>query len=90
MSKDNAGPLYHAYTVVKREGADDWWCNIGAAFSHADGKGLNLVLQALPLDGKIVLRPPKAEAEEHTERGTERNEPDSRFRSGSRQRTQRR
>lgn len=59
MAKDNSVPIYQAYTVIKREGQDDWWCNIGAAFSHADGNGLNLMLQALPLDGKIVLRPPK-------------------------------
>jgi hypothetical protein len=59
MTKDNSLPIYQAYTVIKREGQDDWWCNIGAAFSHADGNGLNLMLQALPLDGKIVLRPPK-------------------------------
>jgi hypothetical protein len=56
MSKDAAGPAYHAYTVVKREGADDRWCNIGAAFPHSDENGFNLVLQALPLDGKIRKR----------------------------------
>jgi len=53
------GPTYQAYTVIKREGQDDFWLNVGAAFEHADGKGLNIILQALPIDGKIVLRPPK-------------------------------
>ena len=33
----------------------------GAAFQHQDGDGFNIVLQALPIDGKIVLRPPKGE-----------------------------
>jgi hypothetical protein len=28
---------------------------------HQDGDGYNVILQALPLDGKIVLRPPKAD-----------------------------
>jgi len=52
-------PAYQAYTVVKREGQDDYWLNIGAAFPHQDGDGFNVMLQALPLGGKIVLRPPK-------------------------------
>ena len=49
-----------AYTVVKRENQDDFWLDIGAAFMHQDGEGFNVVLQALPINGKIVLRPPKA------------------------------
>jgi hypothetical protein len=57
-------PTYQAYTVVKREGQDDFWLNIGAAFMHQDGEGFNVVLQALPFNGKIVLRPPKAEAKD--------------------------
>jgi hypothetical protein len=62
-------PTYQAYTVVKREGQDDFWLNIGAAFMHQDGDGFNLMLQALPINGKIVLRPPKRESETH-ETGT--------------------
>jgi hypothetical protein len=52
-------PSYTAYTVIKREGQDDFWIAIGAAFSHQDGDGYNVVLQALPLDGRVVLRLPK-------------------------------
>jgi hypothetical protein len=57
-------PSYQAYTVVKREGQDDYWLNIGAAFMHQDGDGYNVVLQALPINGKIVLRLPKAQSDE--------------------------
>ena len=61
-------PTYQAYTVVKRQGKegaqDDYWLNIGAAFMHQDGEGFNIVLQALPINGKIVLRPPKADAKD--------------------------
>jgi hypothetical protein len=60
-------PSYQAYTVVKREGQDDFWLNIGAAFMHQDGDGFNVMLQALPVNGKIVLRPPKAQTEETTQ-----------------------
>jgi len=56
-------PTYQAYTVVKREGQDDFWLNIGAAFMHQDGEGFNIVLQALPLNGKVVLRLPKTQDE---------------------------
>ena len=51
---------------IKRDGQDDFWLAIGAAFPHQIGDGFNVVLQALPIpngDGqcKIVLRPPKAD-----------------------------
>jgi hypothetical protein len=60
-------PSYTAYTVHKREGKDDFWLAIGAAFMHEDGDGYNIVLQALPIDGKVVLRLPKAQNEKPTE-----------------------
>jgi hypothetical protein len=49
-------PTHRAYSVIKREGQDDFWLNLGLVFDHKDGKGFNIVLQALPLDGKIVCR----------------------------------
>ena len=57
-------PNYKCYTVIEREGAEPFWLPIGAAFMHQDGDGYNIVLQALPIDGKIVLRLPKDEAPE--------------------------
>lgn len=51
-------PLYRAYTVIERENsASPFWLNIGSAFAHKDGKGFNIILQALPINtGKVVLR----------------------------------
>jgi len=49
-------PLLRAYTVIERENQAPFWLTIGVAFLHKDDKGLNVILQALPLDGKIVLR----------------------------------
>jgi hypothetical protein len=49
-------PTHRAYSVIKREGQDDYWLNLGLAFPHKDGKGLNIMLQAIPLDGKVVCR----------------------------------
>lgn len=57
-------PAYRAYTVVKREGKDDYWLNLGVAFEHEDHEGFNILLQALPIDGKLVLRTYKDEEPE--------------------------
>ena len=51
-----AKPAYRAYSVIKRDGKEDFWLNLGVAFPHDDGEGFNILLQALPLDAKIVLR----------------------------------
>jgi len=64
-----AKPAYRAYTVIKREGKDDYWLNLGVAFPHDDGEGFNLLLQALPIDGKIVLRTYREEEEEPKAKG---------------------
>ena len=53
----NAKPAYLVYAVQDRGDSDeDFWTNVGAAFSHADKKGFNIVLRALPLDGRLVVR----------------------------------
>jgi hypothetical protein len=49
-------PTHRAYSVIKREGQDDYWLNLGLAFPHKDGKGFNIILQAIPFDAKIVIR----------------------------------
>lgn len=54
--KQPAAATHRAYSVIRREGQDDYWLNIGLMFPHKDGSGFNLILQAFPLDGKIVCR----------------------------------
>jgi hypothetical protein len=49
-------PTHRAYSVIKREGQDDYWLNLGLAFPHKDGKGFNIILQAIPFDAKIIIR----------------------------------
>ncbi len=68
----NQQPSYRAYTVIKREGQNDFWVPIGAAFQHQDGDGFTVMLQALPLDGRVVLRLPKGD-EQITETGPARD-----------------
>jgi hypothetical protein len=55
-NRDVKQPTHRAYSVIKREGQDDFWLNLGLVFPHKDGEGFNIMLQALPLDGKIVCR----------------------------------
>ena len=67
--KEPRQPTHRAYSVIKREGQDDFWLNIGLVFPHKDNGGFNIMLQAFPLDGKIVCRE-IAEGEEPTENVT--------------------
>jgi hypothetical protein len=55
-SRQPNAPTHRAYSVIKRDGQDDYWLNLGLAFPHKDGGGFNIILQAFPLDGKIVCR----------------------------------
>ena len=60
-------PTYIAYHVQEaaKEGGKERWVELGAFFSHRDGSGGNLVLDALPINfsGKIVLRAPSQKSE---------------------------
>lgn len=38
------------------------WNPIGVAFAHRDGHGFDVALDAMPLDGRIVLRRAKPKA----------------------------
>ena len=62
-----SAPTHRAYTVIKREGKEDYWLNLGIVFAHEDGEGFNILLQALPTDAKLVLRRYKEKEEEQKE-----------------------
>lgn len=53
-------PSHKCYVVddTKDDAENDkgWWTRVGSAWPHKDGKGLNVVLQAAPLNGRLVLR----------------------------------
>ncbi|EMS96068.1 hypothetical protein H009_19507 [Agrobacterium tumefaciens str. Cherry 2E-2-2] len=67
MSTPTTIPTHHVF-VVDGEGTNAFWTKIGAAWRHADGKGFNMTLNAIPLDGRVVVRSVKA-AEERTGKG---------------------
>lgn len=52
------------YTVREyaRDGSgtkDEFWTRIGACFPNQKDEGFTIRLDALPLDGKLVVRPPR-------------------------------
>ena len=52
-------PTHIAYAVrnFEKDGKQDSdWLRIGAAWSHKDGKGFDVNLDALPVGGRVVLR----------------------------------
>ena len=58
-TNENTGskaPTHIAYQVRDREGKKGFWTRIGSAWPHADGKGFNIQLEVVPLDGRITLR----------------------------------
>jgi hypothetical protein len=50
-------PTHIVYQVLDREGDKSAiWTRIGAAWPHNDGKGFNITLTALPVDGRLSVR----------------------------------
>lgn len=54
-SKSKA-PTHTAYQVRDSKGSKGFWTRIGSAWPHQDGKGFNIQLDAVPLDGRIIIR----------------------------------
>lgn len=50
-------PSHIVYAVRERnDGQKSFWTRIGAAWAHGDGKGFNVQLEVVPLDGRVTLR----------------------------------
>jgi hypothetical protein len=58
--KKKARAVRHVFTVVDRSGKS-FWIRIGAAFENYDGSE-TVLLDALPLNGKMQIRIPVAKA----------------------------
>ena len=68
MSKETTKnqPAFIVFGVQERErGQKPIWTRLGVVFKHKEGEGMNLTVQALPLnfDGRLVLMPPKDDAD---------------------------
>ena len=61
MSEEQANsagkrPDYLAYTVRETRDGKGNWNKIGAAWGHKDDQGLDIQLDAVPVDGRVTLR----------------------------------
>jgi hypothetical protein len=54
----------HTAFVIEGEGDKASWTEIGALWPHEDGNGFNLVLRALPMNGRVVIRQRKGNGEQ--------------------------
>lgn len=61
-------PSFGAYQVNEGKDGESYFNRVGAAFAHKDGKGHTIQLDALPLDGRIVLRTPQDRVKETREK----------------------
>ncbi len=61
-TQPSSRPTHRVYAVTKGKGDKSFWNEIGAAWAHQDGKGFNVKLDYLPINGaEIVIREPRAE-----------------------------
>src|SRR5208337_4218143 len=51
---ENQRPTHKVF-VVEGEGDDAFWTRVGSAWRHKDEQGYNVVLSALPINGRLVL-----------------------------------
>jgi hypothetical protein len=69
-------PSHKAFAVEDRgegEDKDAFWTRIGSVFEHSDKKGFNIVLSALPTNGRIVIREfSEEDAAEEEKKGAKR------------------
>lgn len=45
-----------AYTVKESPDGNEYWNRIGALWKHRDGQGGELILDSVPVNGRITLR----------------------------------
>ena len=41
--RETRQPTHRVYSVIKRDGQDDYWLNIGLVFPHNDGGGFAIM-----------------------------------------------
>lgn len=56
---------FDVVTVIERDRGRTYFRKIGVAFAAKDGDGYNISLDALPLNGTLLLRAPKEGANDN-------------------------
>ena len=69
MPQDTAtsrAPSHTVFTIVDTGGEKSRWLECGVAFTNRDGS-LNLILNALPVNGRLQVRQPNGRGEREEE-----------------------
>jgi hypothetical protein len=71
-TETNTSRPTHRVFAVTKNGKKKFWQPIGALWAHADGKGFNLSLDYLPLNGaqtvvRVISDEPQAAGDERNE-----------------------
>ena len=71
MSEENTPkkPSFIAYQVNEGQDGKSHFNRVGAAFEHGDGDGHNILLDAVPVNGRITLRTPQERLDEMRSEG---------------------
>ena len=56
QSATSKAPSHVAYHVRDSQDGKGFWTRIGSAWAHSDGKGFNIQIETVPLDGRLNLR----------------------------------
>jgi hypothetical protein len=56
MSDNNTNRPSHRLFNVTGDGDNARWTDIGVAWTSKDAKGFTLVLNAIPMNGRVVMR----------------------------------
>lgn len=57
-------PSFIAYHVNDGQDGKSYFNRVGAAFPHKDGQGHNILLDSVPVDGRVTLRTPQERLED--------------------------
>lgn len=55
-SQGGGKPSHIAYHVRDTEEGGSYFNRVGAAFAHKDGEGYSVILDSMPVDGRVTLR----------------------------------
>lgn len=66
-------PSFGAFQVKDGPEGQSYFNRIGSAFVHKDGQGHTVQLDAVPVDGRVILRTPQERVADARSKGTRRS-----------------
>ena len=66
-------PSFGAFQVKDGPEGQSYFNRIGSAFAHKDGQGHTVQLDAVPVDGRVILRTPQERVTDTRSKGTRRS-----------------